>query len=127
MMAAELKNLSCEIIPYYCVEIPKKPGHPYMTDIIIETSTSASNDMPTLSDTPVEVIPAVSTESNFATVHQSNEVVMVVEIKKSLSVEFKMINPSDIMEILVYCRYILKLHGISTILGVIMYGANWHC
>ena len=33
MMAAALKDLNCEIVPYYCLELPKKPGHPYMTDI----------------------------------------------------------------------------------------------
>ena len=71
MMAAALKDLICEIIPYHCL-----PGHPYMTDIIIETSTpfsndsSALNDMPALSDTPASATTALSTESNFATVNQ---------------------------------------------------------
>ena len=54
----------------------KTPGYPYMTDIIIETSTpfsndtSASNDMPASSDTPAAPTLALSTESNFATVNQ---------------------------------------------------------
>ena len=52
---------------------------------------------------------------------------MVVEIKKSVPVDLMMSNPSDILEILIYCRYLMKINGTSAVLGVLTDGANWNC
>ena len=41
--------------------------------------------------------------------------------------DFELINASDILEILIYCCYVLKLNEISTVLGVLTDGTNWHC
>ena len=34
---------------------------------------------------------------------------------------------SNILEILIYCCYLLKIDGTSAVLGVLMDGADWYC
>ena len=51
---------------------------------------------------------------------------MVVDIKKSVPMGFMMTNTSKILEILIYCHYLLKIKGTSTVLIVLTDGANWH-
>lgn len=52
---------------------------------------------------------------------------MVVDIKKSVPMDFMMPNTSKILEILIYYHYLLKIKGTSTVLSVLTDGANWHC
>ena len=46
----------------------------------------------------------------FTTVQHNNAVILVVEVKKSLPVEFSRNDPSDVIEMLVYAQYLLIIY-----------------
>ena len=119
MMSAALKSNGCEVIPFHVLELPtKKVGHPYVADVVISESES-SGDNSTISDDALS--------ASVVTVHRDRSLIMVIEVKKSISAKFFMSEPSDVIELLIYCKYLLTLHKQKSVLSVLTDGFSWHC
>ena len=81
-MSAALKSNNCEVTPLHTLELPiKKVGHPYIVSPVITLPQSTS----------------------VATVHNDKSLIMMIEVKKSIPAKFPMSEPSDIIEMLMYC------------------------
>lgn len=111
-----------KVIPFYNLQIPaiRKRGHPYQTDFVIRTSSSNSDDE------EVEELCA-STGTNVTTVKSGSNIIMVIEVKKSVATSFLQIDMQDTVEMLIYCYYILKNYEQENTAGVLTDGYNWHC
>ena len=52
--------------------------------------------------------------------------VLIIEAKKSVGISFTNIEVSDVLELLIYCYYITRIHDLSSIIGTITDGKTWH-
>ena len=116
-MATTLKPLNCNVVPYHTLELPiVKCGHPFVADMVIKSGPSGTQ-ADTLDESP----------SSITMVSQGNAVVMVVEVKKLVSASFERAKSDDVLELLIYCHYILDLNKQSTVIGILTDINNWHC
>ena len=87
LMLVALESQDCIIAPYRALEIPvKKSGHPYMTDMLVTKIQEMTPD-----------------DGSIATVLKNEAILIIIECKKAVSQSFPMIDPSDIIEMLIYC------------------------
>ena len=116
LMAMALKPLNCKVVPYHALELPvNKRGNPFVVDMLV---TEPSEPSDTQADEPSSSVTMVS---------QEDAVVMVVEVKKSVSVLFQRAEPDDVIELLIYSRYILDLKKQNSIIGILTDSNTWHC
>ena len=47
---------------------------------------------------------------------------MVIEVKKKLAAEFSANDSDEVIELLIYCRYILTLYRQASVIGVVILG-----
>lgn len=66
-------------------------------------------------------------EGSVTTVSQNSLVVMVIECKKTVSAALIMLESNDVIELFIYCRYILDIKQQSSVIGILTDGINWHC
>ena len=100
-------NASFKMIPFFSVDIPfKKKGPAYQTDYI-------------LTNTEIEDIPKYK-------LIRGGKLVMVIEIKKTVNTNFTSIEPHDVLELMVYCQYLMRLYDEEMILGSLTDGRVWH-
>ena len=100
-------NASFKLIPFFSVDIPfKKKGPAYQTDYI-------------LTNTEIEDIPKYK-------LIRGGKLVMVIEIKKTVNTNFTSIEPHDVLELMVYCQYLMRLYDKEMILGSLTDGRVWH-
>ena len=111
LMAIGLKDLEkvCKVAPYYVLEISELSGHPYCADIVIKSPgwSEASSDITTESDEPSK-----------ATVSIDDAILMVVECKRVVSPSLAFVKHSDIIEMMIYCRYIINIKNLESIIGI---------
>ena len=60
------------------------------------------------------------------TVLKDGKLIMIVEVKKTVNTNLVFIDAQDVIELLVYCQYLMRLHGLSEILGTLTDGRVWH-
>ena len=77
--------------------------------LITESSEPSDTQADTL-DEPLSSVTMVS---------QEDAVVMVIEVKKSVSVMFQRAEPNDVIELLIYSRYILDLKKQNSVIGIL--------
>ena len=117
LMATTLKPLNYTVVPYHTSELPiVKCGHPFVADMVIKSGPSG-----TQTDTLDE------SSSSITMVSQGNAVAMVVEVKKLVPASIEWAKSEDVLELLIYCRYILELNKQSTVIGILTDINNWHC
>ena len=51
---------------------------------------------------------------------------MVIEVKSSVNIVLCKVNPQYVIELLVYCQYIMRLYKLTAILGSLTDGLVWH-
>ena len=122
MMATALKHKKFQIVPYHVLELPeKKPGHPYVADMIIKGSKTESSS---LTDKSVEEPVATDEQPAIATISYNKSVIMIIEFKKVVSPSIKLVVTNDLVEMIIYCRYITDIRNLKqkrqqgTIIGV---------
>ena len=100
-----------KIIPSFPIEIPeKKKGPPYQTDFLIKSDHSYSGvDFVLLKENIHDNIP-----------------IMLIEVKSSVNIDLCKVNPQYVIELLVYCQYIMRLYKLTAILGSLTDGLVWH-
>jgi len=52
---------------------------------------------------------------------------VVIEVKKVVAADLMMVDNASMMEMMMYCYYILKLNQQDEVLGILMDGCSWHC
>ena len=73
------------------------------------------------------------TQIVIATISYNEDVIMVIEFKKFVSPSVKLVVTNDLMEMIIYCRYIIDIRNSKqerqqeTIIGVLTDGISWHC
>ena len=60
-------------------------------------------------------------------VKEKKYVKMIVEIKKLVGNRMLSLEPPDLLELFIYCHYILRRGKQDTLQGVLTDGLNWHC
>lgn len=112
-MAVALKPFSCKIVPYHALELKtKKVGHPYEVDMLVKRKMESDEQM--------------ELEESITTVQRNEKIVMIVEVKKSVSASFSMNEPNNVIELLIYCHYLTRLNKQTSIIGILTDGVNWH-
>ena len=112
LMAVALRTKDCTIVPYCALELPmKKSGHPYMTDMLVTKIPDTTS----------------SDEGSIAAVLKNETILMIIECKKAVSLSFLMIDHSDVIEMLIYCQYLLEIYKQAEITGIMTDSINWHC
>ena len=108
LMAIGLKDLEkvCKVAPCYVLEISELSGHPYCADIVIKSPgcSQASSDITTESDESSKAITTVSID---------DAILMVVECKRVVSPSLAFVKHSDIIEMMIYCRYIINIKNLE--------------
>ena len=125
MMATSLRFKQCKIVPYHILELPeKRPGHPLIADMIIKGSQSAES-----SSVGSSVSESAAAEQPIITTISHNEcVIMIIECKKIVSPSVALVNSDDLMEMIIYCRYIIDIRQEQGIvIGILTDGISWHC
>ena len=123
MMAIALKSSNYQIVPYHALELPlKKVGHPYTADMLIRDNKSDKSSSMSCSDD----VDSVDEVAPIAAIAKKHNIIMVVEIKKKLAAEFSANDPDEVLELLIYCRYILTLNKQAAVIGAMTDSATWH-
>ena len=119
MISASLKSNNYEVKPFHSLELPtnaKKVGHPYVVDMVISDSESSDNST------------TLDEQSSVATVHKGRSLFMVIEVKKAVPAKFSMNEPTNVIEMLIYCKYLMTLYDHQTpLIGILTDGFSWHC
>ena len=122
MLAAALKPLGCTVVPYHVLELPsKKPGHPYVSDVVIKGQLECESESSSGSGSDTQSAALITTVAN------KESIVMVIECKKTVSASLVMIEPNEVIEMFIYCRYLLEIREQTNITGVLTDSINWHC
>ena len=122
-----LNHLFLSNLPFHTLEInTSKKGHPYVVDVIVESSSPSSQDEDLF--TSSQGGHSSKQHSSFTMVSKNNSLLMVIEVKKSISVNFATNEPSDVIEMLIYSSYLLSIYNqSSSVLGILTDGLTWHC
>ena len=56
------------------------------------------------------------------TVASKESIVIVIECKKTVSASLVMIEPNEVIEMLIYCRYLLEVREQTNIMGIQLIG-----
>ena len=59
-------------------------------------------------------------------VYHSSKPIVVIKAKVSITVDFRIIPPYFVMEMLIYCIYIMRMKKTDVVLGCITDGKTWH-
>ena len=103
LLFTALKGHDVKILPYVNLDVPfKKKGHPYQSDFIIF-------------DVPANVL-----------ITKFDNPIMLVEIKKGISVNFNTLDHHDVMELFIYCLYVTRIYKVDDIIGSLTDGQTWH-
>ena len=122
MLAAALKPLGCTVVPYLVLKLPsKKPGHPYVSDVVIKGQLECESESSSGSVSDTQSAALITTVAN------KELIVMVIECKKTVSALLVMIEPNEVIEMLIYCRYLLEIREQTNIMGILTDSINWHC
>ena len=134
MIAISLNG--CEVVPFHSLELEtQKKGHPYVVDMIVESrgdlsrpSASFQDETSSQDDTSFQGQNLSEQHSSFTMVSQNNSLLMVIEVKKTISVSFAANDPANVIEMLIYSLYLLSMRKqSSSILGILTDGLTWHC
>ena len=110
LLTLVFRDTNYKITPFKHLMVTEgRRGHPYMSDIILSEEKE------------------VEVENNSITVAHSEELIMLVEVKKSISLELSLVDPSTVIEMLLYVQYLLMMYKQSKIIGAITDGSTWHC
>ena len=108
------KNIS--ICPSLDLDIPiKKKGPAYNSDFVIFKTTPQPTSNACDAGGSVGLV-----------VYQSSRPIIVVEVKATVGCDLYKIPPHFVMEMLVYCIYIMKMKNTNVILGCVTDGKAWH-
>ena len=99
------------VVPFHDLQIPvKKKGPSYQVDFLIkhkgDVAGGQAND-----DENVDKPP------NITTILNKDQVVMVIEIKQAVAANFLYIESCDVLELIIYCSYMMRLNNLNDVLG----------
>lgn len=98
------------ITPFHHLQVPEsKRGHPYMTDLLVSSYTDELNS------------------KNSILIKRIKRLLMVIEVKKSVGLDFEMLDASHIIEMLLYVKYMLMQFHQKEVIGSITDGSIMHC
>lgn len=92
---------------YVAKENIKRRGPPYHTDIAVRKMEDEGSSFVRVS-------------------HSSMKVVMVIEMKIEVASHFRNVDFKDLLELLVYLKYIMEEDNIDEVCGVLCDIKNWH-
>ena len=118
LLCAALKGYCMKVFPYVNIDVPiKKKDHPYQTDFLICDFSQHKK-----SEQPVESIKLPCS----MLIQKLGQSVMVIEVKRSVSVNFNNIDTQHSMELIIYCLYVMRIYDCNRILGSLTDGQTWH-
>lgn len=110
LLALTFEETNLYITPFFNLEVPEnKRGHPYMADLLV-TSTHEKEH----------------TRNAIAIKHEKH-LKMLIEVKKTVTSDLVMMDPSHLIEMLLYVKYMMKLSKQNMLLGAITDGIVIHC
>ena len=69
----------------------------------------------------------LKTDSSITVAHSiKEEFIMLVEVKKMIPLKIAMVDPSLLIEMLMYVRYLITLKEQKELIGAITDGSTWH-
>ena len=102
LQAIYIQDTGYYITPFYNLQVPEgRKGHRYMSDFLVYNSALA--------------------------VSKKQQLVMLLEVKKQISSDICMIDHSNIIEMLLYVRYLISLNCLNALIGGLTDGHNAHC
>ena len=119
LLAVAFQATDIKVVPFVMMSVPQiRRGHPYEMDLLFAKGFNNSmDDTTTTSSTPITTL-AHGT---------SRKVIAVVEIKKSVSRDFKLVESSAMIELILYVRYMMTLTQCNKMMGILTDGSSWHC
>lgn len=127
--------------PFHNMDIPiKKRGQPYQMDFLIvedeKQQQSAISELPITRDRETSTSEASISEASTSEasiskapnilIFKKNFPLMVIEVKASVPADIAKINSHDLIELLLYCHYFMRLRKLEKILGILTDGETWH-
>jgi len=102
---------------FHVLEFPtKKVGHPNVVDMVVSENKSSC-----------DLIASEEVSTSVAAVCKDSSVIMLIEVKKVIPAKFLTNEPSDVLKMLIYCRYVSQLYVLTLLVGVLTDGSSWHC
>ena len=92
-----------------------------ISDLIIKGESDSADCESICESVEAESSPPVTTVSRL------DLILMLIECKKTVSASLVMLEANDLIEMLIYCRYILDITNQKSIIGILTDCINWHC
>lgn len=104
-----LENTSFTVSPFTVLHTRgQRKGHPFMIDVVIEHETIGSQPLDDGNTSASSIIVLNKADKKLTA---------VIEVKKSINADFELVDPSAIIEMIPYVRY-MNLHKENTMIGI---------